>query len=106
MKQKRQTGTDRYPRRLDHVVWKVIDGKGILLNLEDGSYFEVGRVGLAIWQHCDGKTTFGRMTQSIARDFRAREKRVTRDLQTFVAELKRRKLAEVLEEPKAATARV
>ena len=46
---------DGFVRRMDHVVWKVVEGRGILLNLEDGGYFDVDRVGLVVWQWCDGK---------------------------------------------------
>lgn len=87
--------TDGYVKRMDHVVWKVIEGKGILLNLENGSYFEVDPVGLAIWQRCDGKTTVSKIVKAIAGEFSADLNRVNRDLAEFVAELKRRKMADI-----------
>lgn len=91
----KRTGPSKYPRRGDHVVWKVIDGKGILLNLESGAYFEVDPVGLSIWHQCDGRTTMEGMAQAVASEFRARVERVQEDLPAFVAELKRRNLVEI-----------
>ena len=90
---------DQFVRRMDHVVWKVIDGKGVLLNLEDGAYFEVDPVGLAIWQQFGGDVTLAEIVQSIGKKFRADLKRVTRDMMAFVSELKRRKIVEVSEMP-------
>lgn len=80
----------QYPVRLDHVVWKVIDGKGILLNLESGAYFEANAVGLSIWEHCDGRTLLEPMAEAIAKKFRIGAGRVHRDIPPFIAELKRR----------------
>lgn len=94
-----------YPRRQDDVVWKVIDGKGILLNLEDGSYFEVNPVGLAIWQKSDGRSTYEEIARLISKDFRTTPQRVEKDLTPFVAELKRRKLVAVSPTPAAEAAR-
>ncbi len=83
-------------KRMDHVVWKVIKGKGILLNLENGSYFEVDPVGLAVWKRCNGKTTFSKIAQAIAKEFDADLNRVIQDLEEFVGELKRQRMAELL----------
>lgn len=104
MAQRSAKDGNHYPRRLDHVVWKVIDGKGILLNLESGAYFEVSPVGLSIWQRCDGKTPFEHLAQSVATEFHGESSRVRRDATSFVSELKRRKLLEVCETAKAAAA--
>lgn len=104
MKQTEEQGEKVYPRRPDHVVWKVIEGKGILLNLENGAYFETDPVGLAIWGKCNGTVAREAIAQSIAEEFRTDQKRVTRDLLNFLSELKRRKLLEISERPRAAVA--
>lgn len=90
---------DQFVKREDHVVWKVIDGKGVLLNLEDGAYFEVNPVGLAIWQKCDGQATLNEIVQWISDEFQETPPRVSADIMEFIADLKRRKLAQVLEQP-------
>ncbi len=87
--------SEQFVKRADHVVWKEIEGKGILLNLENGSYFEVDPVGLAIWQHCDGKTPILKIADAVAEKFNTDTNRVHRDLREFVGELKRLKIAEL-----------
>lgn len=91
----KELSPEQYVKRMDHVVWKVIEEKGILLNLENGSYFEINPVGLSFWQRCDGKTAFSKIAQSITKEFDADLNRVTRDLSKFVGELKRQKMAEL-----------
>jgi hypothetical protein len=81
-------------QRGDHVVWKIIDEKAILLNLESGAYFEVNPVGLKIWQELDGQTSLGKVARSISEAFRVEEKRAAQDLGEFIGELKQRKMVE------------
>lgn len=81
------------------MVWKIVEERGILLNLEDGAYFEVNPVGLAVWRKCDGKTLLEEIVRAVAKEFRRSPERVSEDLRPFVAELKRRKLAAVSNAP-------
>lgn len=95
---------EQFARRADHVVWKVLDGKGILLNLEDGAYFEVNPVGLTIWEGLDGRSTLGQLARRIEAGFKAPAARVDRELLEFVRELKRRKIVELSARPSRAAA--
>ena len=94
-----------FARRMDHVVWKMVDGKGILLNLEDGAYFDVDSVGLSVWQLCDGRTTLNQIALRTSRAFKTDLARVSKDIQGFVAELKRRRLVEIVPTPNRAVTR-
>ncbi len=88
-----------FVRRADHVVWKVVEGKGLLLNLEDGGYFDVDHVGLAVWQLCDGKKRSSEIALKISQKFKTDAKRADKDVKSFIGDLRKRKLAEVA--PKA-----
>lgn len=91
--------TDGYLRRADHVVWKVVEGKGLLLNLDDGGYFDVDRVGLTVWQLCDGKKRLSEIALKISQRFKTDAQRADKDMKSFVGDLKKRKLIEIA--PKA-----
>src|SRR5687767_3420290 len=93
---------EQFGRRADHVVWKVLEDKGILLNLEDGAYFEVNPVGLAIWEGLDGRSTLGQVARRIEKGFKAPAARVDRELLDFVRELKRRRIVELSAKPSPA----
>lgn len=97
--------SDGFVRRMDHVVWKTVDGKGILLNLENGAYFDVDAVGLSIWQLCDGMKKTDEIASKISQAFKADPKRVSVDTSEFITELKRAKLVEILPKPLRASAK-
>ena len=90
-------------RRMDHVVWKVVDGKGILLNLESGAYFDVDPVGLSIWLSCDGLAKLDEIALETSKKFNADLKRVASDTAEFISELKRAKLVEITPNPPRAS---
>lgn len=48
------TSTSR-PRQNDRVVHRQLQSGAVLLNLDDGAYFEINAVGLAIWNALDGR---------------------------------------------------
>ncbi len=101
----KKTMTDGFVRRMDHVVWKVIDGKGVLLNLEDGAYFDVDPVGLVIWDLCDGRVTQNEIVASTSQTFRTDSERVSRDIPSFLKDLKRYRLVEITSAPTPALTR-
>ena len=80
----------RAPRRAKHAICKEVAGKGILLNLKSGAYFEMNRAALSIWQACDGKKTLEQISQQIARRHRIPPDRAAKDVRSFVGQLKRR----------------
>lgn len=101
----RECDSGGYPRRPDHVVWKVIEDKGILLSLDDGSYFEVDPVGLSIWERCDGKTPVAKMTRAIAERFRVDAQRVARDLPPYLRALEKSRLIRMESKPHSSSGR-
>lgn len=88
-----------YPKRTDQVVFKELEGRGILLNLENGSYYETNPVGLAFWKECDGRKSSEAISRSVAREFETDVQQAARDLSRFAAQLKSRKLLELLPQP-------
>lgn len=90
----------KYARRVQNIIWKEVAGKGILLDLRDGAYFEVDPLGLLIWKRCDGKVSLGETAQWMFHRFRVSPKRATEDIEDFVAQLERRKMVTLSEKPR------
>lgn len=89
---------NRYPKRLDHVVWKIVDGKGIVLDLESGAYFEFSPIAMEIWKRCDGHSAMTQIVEDVAREFEADVRRVREDFSDFIGELKRNRLVSLGDE--------
>lgn len=84
-----------FVRRVNFVVWKVVDGKAILLNLDSGAYFEVNPVGLVIWKNCDGRKTLSQIISATSRIFQKDIQRIDKEVRNFIYQLKRCRLVEI-----------
>lgn len=82
------------PRPHPDVRWKRTGRTGILLNLSNGEYFEIDEHGLAIWRRLDGRTPVAAIAAALAAYYRASPRIVARDVEAFVARLKKRQLVE------------
>ncbi len=80
------------PKRYKHIIWKVVGNKAVLLNLHNGTYFEVDPVGLAVWHACDGKLTEEAISRKIAKRFSASVERVHKDVLGYLGQLRNNKL--------------
>lgn len=88
----RLTAGTRLVRR-DRVVQRELGIGAVLLNLDDGSYFEVNPVGLAIWEALDGRPLEG-VVEMVRSDFEAVPEHFESDVYRFVEGLLRSGLIE------------
>ncbi len=70
----------------------VLDGEAVLLNLENGHYYSLNRVGSAIWEHCDGKRTLEEILHEICQRFDVGEDRARGDLLAITSQLLKEEL--------------
>src|SRR5688572_10891160 len=92
---KRRLENTQVPKPLPYVVSKALTTKGMLLNLKTGTYFQVNRTGLYIWQCCDGRSDLSAIVAKTARRFKKPVERVEGHVDEFVRLLKQRKLLEL-----------
>jgi len=92
-------------RRKDTVVWKLVDGKAFLLNLDNGDYFDINLTGLALWKLCDGKRTIANIVSQEASRLKVKPEKIHKDVVLFIQSLKKNKLAEIVSKPTPALKR-
>jgi len=85
-----------FVRRKDQVVWKLVDGKAFLLNLESGDYFDVNLTGLTLWKLCDGKKNIETIHLLAARELKVKPEKIHKDVIDFMRHLKGSKLVEIV----------
>jgi hypothetical protein len=73
-------------RRRDRVVHRDLKDGAVLLNLDDGSYFEVNPVGLLVWDAIDDNDVAG-IVEMVCAAFPDAPPAVTDDVVTFVQAL-------------------
>ncbi len=69
-----------YPVKSKDVTWKVLDGEGIILNLETGVYFTLNVTGTACWERLDGKTSLAMIASDLVERFDVPLEQAQRDL--------------------------
>ena len=74
-------------RREADVVWREIDGYGVLLKVTTGDYCEVNEVGLFIWQQLEDETALDDIASRVAREFDAADTPVIDDVLEFARDL-------------------
>ena len=65
----------------------ILEGDAVLLNLDNGHYYSLNKVGTAIWEYCDGNRTLQEVLQQICDRFDVKEERAQADLLSISSHL-------------------
>jgi coenzyme PQQ biosynthesis protein PqqD len=80
------------PRRRAGVLAQDVQGRTVLLRVDDGGYYAVEDVGARIWELCDGARSVSEIVATIHDEFDAPADVVQADVLEFLAELRREQL--------------
>jgi hypothetical protein len=84
-------GTAARFRRRERVVHRQLHEGAVLLNLDDGSYFQVNPVGLLIWETLDGND-LAHVVSKVEESFEDAPASVADDVTSFIETLLEREL--------------
>lgn len=70
----------------------VLEGETVLLNLDNGMYYSLNRVGTVIWELCDGHHTLKQILVEICEKFEVEEAQAKHDLLLLSSQLLEQKL--------------
>ena len=76
----------------DDVHSSVLEGETVLLNLDNGMYYSLNKVGTVIWELCDGQHTLEKVLQKICDRFDVEEEQAKQDLLVLSSQLLNQKL--------------
>lgn len=74
------------------VVFEVVDGEAVLLDMNGSTYFSLNRVGTEIWAHLTAADSDEEIISAICRRFETDRQTAESDLRLLLAELMRRGL--------------
>lgn len=74
------------------VHWTVLDGEAVLLNLQNGVYYTLNRVGKTIWELFTGDQPLERILSALCERFDVTEDVAREDLIALVTRLRQEKL--------------
>lgn len=78
----------------EHVVFQVLDGQAVVLNLDSGQYFGLNEVGTILWQGLEQGRSLEQITESLLENYEVGRVELRRDLTELVSALKQRRLLE------------
>jgi len=73
--------------RSKKITWKVIEGKGILLNPQEAEIIQLDEVGLEIWNSIGIKRKISEIIDHIVTTFQVSKRRATKDVLGFLKKL-------------------
>ena len=76
----------------DDVIFRELNGEGVVLNLHNGTYFGLNSVGMRIWQLCEQHGSLREVWEAMQGEFDAPGDALQSDLLAFVNELSSRRL--------------
>lgn len=83
-------------RKEENTPFKELEHEGIILNLKNGDYFSVDRVGLLVWKAIDGKKNLDQIAERVIARYKVAKTTVLSDLIGFVKSLHHKKLVTVI----------
>jgi hypothetical protein len=91
----------KYPIKTDDVVYKEIESKSVLLNLNNGYYYTLNQTGTFLWSRIDGKTMVSELISQITQNYEVTLKEATEDVISLLMDLKNENLIDLNEKPKS-----
>jgi hypothetical protein len=86
---------ERFEPNTQEVAAKVMDGEAILINLANGIYYSMDKVGGFIWEMIENSLDMQGIITAILERYDVDHERVKTDLETLVSELIRENLVKV-----------
>ncbi len=80
------------PLRAENIVFRDIEGEGILYQVEEAKVHVLNGTAYAIWKQCDGKHTIEQIAKALTKTFRVDEQTALKDVKKSVEEFRNLKL--------------
>ena len=82
----------------EEVASKVMDGEAILINLSNGIYYSMDKVGGLIWEMIEGRHSLEKIVEGVLSRYDVSAEQVRADVERVVAELVQENLVKVSDE--------
>jgi hypothetical protein len=79
-------GSEQKPRRSPRVAARVVEGKALIVVIDQRRLHTLNEVGTRIWELCDGRE-LGAIVKCVVDEFEVDAPSAERDVQAFVQEL-------------------
>lgn len=81
--------TQRYTIDKEKLSYRIIDNEAVILDLDNGYYFSLNKVGTKIWEAINKGKSLKEILKLLKEEYQLPEKRLKDDLLTLVKDLKK-----------------
>jgi hypothetical protein len=83
---------DRYRVNAPKVVHDVIDGEAVLVNLNNGNYYSMGKVGADVWKLVEKRAAVSQIVHHVANLYEGTSEEIEKGVYTLLADLQAEEL--------------
>jgi hypothetical protein len=98
------TAQSRFRPREEEVAAKVMDGEAILINLSNGIYYSMDKVGGLMWEMVEGKRSLEEMVAGVVTRYEVSMQQAREDVERLMEELVQENLVAAAEDGAAPSA--
>jgi len=73
--------------RSPNALWTELDGQFMLMNIEDGSYYEMSGIGGVIWQMLETPRSEAEIVETILNSYQVEREQCAQDVRAFLEKL-------------------
>ncbi|MES1975991.1 MAG: PqqD family protein [Pseudomonadota bacterium] len=73
--------------RSPSALWTELDGQFMLMNIEDGSYYEMAGIGSVIWQMLETPRSEADIIEAVLNSYQVEREQCARDVRAFLEKL-------------------
>ncbi len=84
--------TKKYTIDKDKVTFRVVNGEAVILNLDNGYYYSLNRVGTRIWEALNKQKSLGEIANFLKEEYQLPEKQLKNDLLGLIKDLEKERL--------------
>ncbi len=86
--------TKKYTIDKDKATFRVVNGEAVILNLDNGYYYSLNKVGTRIWEAIDKQRSLNEILNSLKEKYPLPERQLKNDLLELVKDLEKEKMIE------------
>jgi len=83
---------ESYRANRPNVIHEVIDGEAVIVNLENGKYYSIDKVGAAIWEHIENGLSGQEIVKAIAEKYEGSRTQIESGVSQLVSQLQQENL--------------
>lgn len=85
----------KYKVDTNRIIWRIIENRALILDLETGFYYNLNRIGSLIWKSLAEGDNLGNALNKIKRSYNVSDQKLKKDSDELIKDFVKEKLVEV-----------